>query len=209
MHLLPTGGTPQEVPKDLSGRHVVSTPVIGDPNFERTVIFILSFGDEGTLGVVLNRPQVRDQTPPAATEPRGAQQVLQNWQALILSTEPAQLFTGGPVSPDTIIGLAAAQTPDNTMAPIRHAPGTFTLDLDQDPDGLAVEPRHLRLFQGYAGWGPGQLEEEIRSGGWFVARATQSDLFTANPTELWSSVLKRQPGSRRWFSLYPDSPAAN
>lgn len=215
MHLLPTGGAPQEVPDDLSGRHIVSTPVIGDPNFERTVIFILSFGDEGTLGVVLNRPKIADESSPdsdagdAGDDGLQAHHVVGGWFPRLESTPPAQLFTGGPVSPETIIGLAAVQQPDDTMAPIRHAPGTFTVDLDQNPDELDVDVRHLRLFQGYAGWGPGQLEDEIRSGGWFVARATQGDVFTAEPAELWSAVLERQPGSRRWFSLYPDSPAAN
>ena len=67
----------------------------------------------------------------------------------------------------------------------------------------------LRVWTGYAGWAPGQLEEEIAQDAWFVVDAVESDVTTAEPSELWRAVLGRQPGTLAWFANFPDDPAQN
>ena len=67
----------------------------------------------------------------------------------------------------------------------------------------------LRVFRGYSGWGPGQLEGEIEAGAWLVLDPDPDDVFTADPDELWRSVLRRQPGRLAWLAGAPDDLAAN
>ena len=67
----------------------------------------------------------------------------------------------------------------------------------------------LRVFRGYAGWGPGQLEGEIEAGAWLVLDPEPTDLFTHEPDELWRVVLRRQPGRLAWLATAPDDLEAN
>ena len=67
----------------------------------------------------------------------------------------------------------------------------------------------LRVFRGYSGWGPGQLEGEIEAGAWLVLDPDPTDLFTGEPDELWRAVLRRQPGRLAWLADAPDDLAAN
>jgi putative transcriptional regulator len=67
----------------------------------------------------------------------------------------------------------------------------------------------VRIFRGYAGWGPGQLEGEIESGAWLVLDAEPDDVFAAEPDELWRSVLRRQGGRLAWLASAPDDLSAN
>jgi putative transcriptional regulator len=179
------------VREPLRGRLLVATPDLEDPNFFRTVVLVLEHGDEGALGVVLNRPAV-------GTTLTGA---LPAWAPL--AGEPAVLFVGGPVQPDAAIGLARrgeAGEPDG-FAPLFDDLGT--VDLERDPDAVRPRVDRLRVFAGYAGWGPGQLESELDAHGWFVVRADPSDPWTGTPEELWRGVLRRQPGKARLFADFP------
>lgn len=67
----------------------------------------------------------------------------------------------------------------------------------------------VRLFHGYAGWGPDQVDDEIEEGSWFVVDMTAEDVFTDVPDDLWHLVLGRQPQPLRWLAHYPDDPAVN
>ncbi len=67
----------------------------------------------------------------------------------------------------------------------------------------------LRVFRGYSGWGPGQLEDEIEAGAWLVLDPDPTDLFTSDPGDLWRNVLRRQPGRLAWLAQAPDDLIAN
>jgi putative transcriptional regulator len=69
--------------------------------------------------------------------------------------------------------------------------------------------RALRVFAGYAGWSPGQLEEELEEGSWLVLPARASDVFGDEPERLWSKVLRRQGGALAVLALLPDDPGMN
>ena len=169
----------------------MATPDLEDPNFFRTVVLVLEHSADGALGVVLNRPATGATV--LGTVPA--------WAAL--AEEPAVVFVGGPVQPDAAIGLARrgdATEPDG-FAPLFDDLGT--VDLQRDPDAVRPRVDRLRIFVGYAGWGPGQLESELDANGWFVARADPSDPWTATPEALWRAVLRRQPGKARLFADFP------
>jgi putative transcriptional regulator len=189
-------------PESLSGRLVVATPLLGDPNFRRTVILIVEDEpEEGTLGVVLNRP----------TEVQVGQ-VLESWTDLV--TGPTVVFKGGPVSPNSALALALAQGDDEPLG-WRSLDGSSLMsriglvDLEAPPELLAGGITSLRVFAGYAGWGPGQLQAEIDEGAWYVLPGEPADAFLAEPEQLWPAVLRRQGGDFAIVATYPDDPMLN
>jgi len=185
-----------------AGHLLVATPLLGDPNFRRTVILVVEDEpDEGTLGVVLNRP----------TEvPVG--QVLEPWTELV--TDPSVVFQGGPVSPTSALALAIVPGKDEPVG--WRALETSALmariglvDLDTPPQLLAGGIDSFRVFAGYAGWGPGQLRAEIEEGAWYVVPAEASDAFAPEPELLWQAVLRRAGGTLALVATYPDDPSLN
>ena len=180
----------------LSGRLLVAAPSLRDPNFERTVVLVIEDADEGALGVVLNRPS---ETDLAAALPR--------WEAV--AAEPSVVFVGGPVAPTAAIGLGAATAAGEVEGWRPLFAGIGSIDLEHDPEDLAVPVRDVRVFAGYAGWSSGQLEEEIGSGAWYVVDALPDDARSAEPDSLWSAVLRRQSGPLALVANFPPDPAMN
>jgi len=188
--------------ESLSGQLLVATPLLGDPNFRRTVILIVEDEpEEGTLGVVLNRP----------TEVQ-VEQVLESWTDLV--TGPSVVFRGGPVSPNSALALALAQGDDEPLGWRSLEGSSLTssiglVDLEAPPELLAGGITSLRVFAGYAGWGPGQLQSEIEEGAWYVLAGEPTDAFLAEPERLWQEVLRRQGGEFAIVATYPDDPLLN
>ena len=172
------------------GRLLVATPPLGDPNFDRSVVYMLEHTDDGAVGVVLNRPG-----PETAVDGLGA------WMERL--SPPYVVFGGGPVEPDALIALADADGVDPDSWSALRA-GVGTVDLSVDPDEVADVVHRLRIFRGYAGWGPGQLDAELDLGGWIVLAVEPEDVFTDDPDELWRRVLRRQPGRLAWLATCPD-----
>ena len=170
--------------ESLRGQLLVASPTLGDPNFSRTVVLLLEHNDEGAVGVVLNRP--------SELLVGGA---LPAWDTF--AARPSVVFVGGPVAEGTAICLGRSRGTDEVDV----------LDLERDPDDLA--PDQVRLFAGYAGWVPGQLEAEIAEDAWFVVDAEPDDVLSDDPDGLWARVLRRQPDPLRLFALYPPSPSVN
>jgi putative transcriptional regulator len=177
---------------------LVATPLLGDPNFERTVIFMLEDNEEGALGLVLNRPSPLDVTEP-----------LPDWSRLV--TTPSVVFVGGPVSRSSVIALAvrepAHELPEDAWTQVDGTVGV--LDLTADADLIGGGLAEVRVFAGYAGWGEGQLAGEIAEGAWFVVDALATDTFTNQPELLWRDVLRRQRDPLRQFANYPPDISAN
>jgi putative transcriptional regulator len=201
----PYAGEPE--PDVLPGHLLVATPTLGDPNFARRVILLLDHGAHGALGVVVDRPGGV-----------GVDQLLPQWHDL--ATPPAELFTGGPVARNSLIGLARLASRDHA---VEGAPGcpvgwrllvdddrpVGTVDLGADPAPYAGSIVGARLFSGYAGWETGQLEDEIDEDSWYVVRAEARDPISADPEGLWRRVLRRQGGALALVSGYPVDPTHN
>jgi putative transcriptional regulator len=178
------------------GQLLVATPMIGDGNFDRGVVFVIEHTADGTLGVVLNRPTGQAVEVPGAT-----------WTATL--GKPDVLFAGGPVSPETVLTLAH-------LKPGSEAPGwthvwdrVVTLDPEAEIEDVIPHVAGARLFAGYAGWSPGQLNTEVDSGAWFVVDADPHDILSSQPEGLWEFVLRRQGGTAAWFVNHPDDPSFN
>ena len=190
--------TEPRVATELTGRLLVATPALGDPNFARTVVLVLDHDESGALGVVVNRP---------TTVPVG--DVLPSWQPF--TTDPSVLFHGGPVAVDSALGLAVlpGQGQAEPLGWRRVVDGLGLIDLDAPPEMLAPDMADLRIFAGYAGWGTGQLEDELGEGAWYVLPCRAHDVFSLDPGSLWRAVLRRQGGELAMVSTYPDDPTLN
>lgn len=184
----------QTMTESLAGQLLLASPSLLDPNFARTVVLIGVHSEEGAMGVVLNRP---------STVTIGEAAPLLG--DAIEEDEP--VFVGGPVQPSSIVFL-----------------GEF---LDPSPAGLLVLGRigfpapeagieelieatsRQRVFAGYAGWGRGQLEQEIDGGDWIAQAALPEDIFSDSPEELWADVLTRKGGSYALIARMPLDPSVN
>lgn len=179
----------------LRGRLLVATPAIDSGPFLRSVVFLLDHDDAGALGVIVNRPLDSD-----------VDDVLPDWAGLV--NAPVCLFDGGPVAMDSALALGVVA---GTLGPPgwRQMAGRVGLvDLD-GPLPRGGELAGLRVFAGYAGWAPEQLEEELEEGAWIVVEASDSDLISPRPETLWRDVLRRQDGDLRFWTTFPDDPAIN
>jgi putative transcriptional regulator len=166
-----------------------------DPNFTRTVVLMLEHSSDGALGLVLNRPTeivARDALPSPLADALDDDELVHQ---------------GGPVQPEAVILLADFTDPDGAATITIGSVGV--VDPQADATGLPERVRAVRAFGGYAGWGAGQLEQEIREGAWIDVAAEPTDVFTAEPDGLWRRVLDRKGGAFRLFARMPDDPTLN
>ncbi len=177
-----------------AGRLLVASPLLGDPNFERSVILMLEHDSSSALGLVLNNPTLTR-----------VDEMLPQWSHVV--TDPDVFFIGGPVSHESVVCLGRSTDDDASFAKVVGDVGT--VDLNEHPETYPVALDEIRVFAGYSGWGPGQLEGELAQDAWFVVDAQDSDAFSAQPDDLWSTVLGRQRGPMAWLANYPVDPSLN
>lgn len=179
--------------ESLRGQLLIAGPDLWDPNFRRTVLFIGHHDEEGAVGVILNR--AADVTVAEAVPPLGS---------LVPADE--MLFIGGPVQPQAAVVVADFEDP--SVASILALETIGFLPPETGPD-VEAAIRRARVFAGYAGWGPGQLEAEMAEDSWIVEPARPSDVFAPDPSRLWEDVLKRKGFAFHLLRLMPFDPTAN
>ena len=178
----------------LRAQLLVASPQLVDPNFARTVVLITEHNDEGAMGIILNRPATTTVTE-AAPE-------------LEDLVEPGDdVFVGGPVQPSSVIVLAEWDAPNEAAVPIFD--GIGFVGADADPDELARTVSRARVFAGFAGWSPGQLEMELERDDWILEPALPEDVFARAPEQLWSDVLDRKGGEYALVARMPLDPSLN
>ncbi len=180
----------------VTGSLLVATPLLVDATFAQTVVLLLDHDEDGTLGVVLNRP-----TELAATDALPS--------VLGLPAEPAVLFEGGPVAPQNAIAVGSLASAEPDPLWFRRVFGQVGL---VDVDALESGEAHvhaMRIYAGYAGWSPGQLDAELAEGAWFVFPLLASDVFCPTPENLWRDVLRRQPAPLSFLSTWTPDPDSN
>jgi putative transcriptional regulator len=183
--------------ENATGKLLVATPRTGGQVFRRSVVLVLQHDGEGAQGVVLNHPL----NAPVSS-------VLPPWQDYV--TDPPNVFQGGPVALDSALGLVTVPGDHREPAGVRLLFGGLGLvDLDVPPVVVMPGVAGLRIFAGYAGWSQGQLEQEIREGGWYVVESEARDAFTGEPGTLWSTVLRRQRGNLAFVASLPEDPTLN
>jgi putative transcriptional regulator len=154
----------------LAGSFLVARRSLQDANFRRSVVLLLHHDAGGAFGLVVNRPALS----------KGL---------------PFPLFTGGPCEPQGLLILHghpewAEASPDRPAQEV--APGVFVGDASWVSGAGATPPGpslRYRLYLGYAGWGPGQLEGELAAGAWAVATASGELLFDTPVEDLWESLV--------------------
>jgi putative transcriptional regulator len=179
--------------QSLKGQLLIAGPTLVDPNFRRTVVLVGEHSEEGALGVVLNRASEAtvDEAVPELT-------------ALVETA--GQVHVGGPVQPSAIVVLADFVDPERAGSLVLESVGFLPAEVDPDELG---ELRRARVFAGYAGWGPGQLDGELEEGSWIVEPAQPDDVFTEDPEQLWAEVLRRKGGPYGVLALMPLDPSLN
>jgi putative transcriptional regulator len=179
------------VAESLRGSLLIAGPTLLDPNFRRTVVLVADHDEEGAMGVILNRPSGMTV---AASAP--------DLEPLVGGEVP--IFAGGPVQPTAGVVLAEVLEPEEPIfADVVLLPGLEELS---DNAGSA---QRLRVFAGYAGWGPGQLDGELERDDWIVEPARPDDVFSEDPESLWAEVLVRKGGQYALVARMPDDPSLN
>ena len=179
--------------QSFKGHLLIAGPALVDPNFRRTVVLVGEHSEEGALGLILNRPSeatVGEAVP----------------ELTMLADGIEHVHYGGPVQPSAIVVLADFVEPDRAGSLVLDSVGFLPSEVDPAELG---ELRRARVFAGYAGWGPGQLDGELEEGSWIVEPALADDVFTVEPDELWSAVLLRKGGPFGVLALMPLDPSLN
>jgi len=175
------------------GQLLIAGPGLVDPNFWRTVVLVVEHSDEGALGLVLNRPSETT-----------VGEAVSELEQLLEVDDP--LYVGGPVQPSALIVLAEFEQPSEAALIAFEDVGVLASGAQEDPD---LRVRRGRAFVGHAGWGPGQLDDEVERGDWILEPAQREDAFTGAPLELWSQVLTRKGGSYALVARMPPDPSVN
>ena len=179
--------------ESLQGNLLISSGGLYDPNFRHTVVLVGEHNADGALGVVLNR----------ATQVSVAESV----PLLGDLVPPGELlFQGGPVLPGGPVLLAELSRPDLADLLVFGSVGFLVGEVSAD-----IQPSILRarVFVGYSGWGPGQLEAEMAVDSWIIDPAREEDVFTEVPELLWSRVLQRKGPEYQNLSRMPYDPSMN
>jgi putative transcriptional regulator len=179
-----------------TGRLLVAEPQLGDPNFDRTVVLVLAHDHDGAHGLVLNRPT----DVPVV-------QALPSWAGAV--TPPGVVHIGGPVEEQTAwcLALVPDAEPADGFEPIIG--DLVQVEVDADPALLAARANAVRLYAGYSGWGPSQLEWELQQHAWIVVDAEPDDPFLPDGHALWKRILTRQGGSLARLANFPHDPSLN
>ncbi len=178
----------------LRGRLLIAGPTLLDPNFARTVVLIGEHNEDGALGVVLNRP--------SETTIGEAVPDLED-----LTHAGDAVHVGGPVQPSAVLVLAEYEQPDQAQQLVTGSVGFVAVE--DEGDRVATALGRARVFAGYAGWGPGQLEAELERDDWIIADSVEDDVFDDDAATLWSRVLDRQGGKLRLVARMPVDPSVN
>ena len=180
--------------ESIRGQLLIAGPRLGDPNFWRTVVLIVEHNDAGAFGLVLNRPS---ETTVGEAVPQLAE----------LVDPEDDVLVGGPVQQSGVIVLAEFEDPTDAALIAFEDVGIVGTSSEVIEHSAGV--RAARAFAGHAGWGPGQLDDEVERGDWILEPALRSDAFATDPSELWPAVLTRKGGSYALIARMPADPSLN
>ncbi|MEK6526773.1 MAG: YqgE/AlgH family protein [Nitrospirota bacterium] len=173
------------------GIFLIASPSLRDPNFRQSVVLLCEHGPEGALGVVVNRPTAMH-----------ISEVLP--QVPVLESQRHVLFSGGPVQPNHVLLLyrLTQEPPDTHHVFDGVYLGGDTTSLERvlaTPAGTEA----FRAYLGYSGWGPGQLEQEMKTGSWITLPADPTVVFEKDPSRIWPDILR---SLGKPYDLYADMP---
>jgi putative transcriptional regulator len=164
---------------DANAIFLVASPALRDPNFQEAVVLVTHSRDGAPWGVIINRPL---DVP--------LSEVFTEIETL--KKRKDVLFFGGPVARDGLVFLVrSSQPPPHAVSVLRDV---FVISDLEYVEKLLNRPepmRGLRVFSGYSGWAPGQLEWEIQRGGWYLLPADANSVFDRDPARIWPELIQR------------------
>lgn len=178
----PTGGAPLPPTQPAAGRVLIANPQLVDPGFGHSVVLLLAYSDHGAMGLMLNRPT---QVSLARLLPEELR-----WEDPELT-----VYRGGPVeSGELRLLVRSATTPAGAVGVLPQVYLAADLTTLHRLRERELSPSDVRAYAGYAGWAPGQLEQEIARGDWSLGHATASIVFEQRPERLWPRLIKQWGG---------------
>ena len=173
-----------------NGILLVAKPGMPDPNFSETVVLVAWAEDSSTVGVILNRPSMQQLVD-----------IAPNWPGAVDFKQP--IYSGGPVMRQVLVALFESKEEPKARA-FRVLPNLY---LSMHPGNLeplvARPPARMRLYAGFSGWAPRQLESEVDRGTWFMLRATEDVIFRKDTTGMWQELVEKAQGSRTFLDSPP------
>ena len=179
--------------KPEKGRLLISEPFLPDPNFERTVVLLCEYNDDGAFGFVINKPSILK-----------LNEIVEDLRFEELA------FVGGPVQQDTLHFLHRNAALENAVQ-IRdriYWGGDFELAIDLLKKGH-IDASRIRFYIGYSGWSEGQLNEEMNQKSWLTLEATRKLVFHRNIDEIWKDAVKSLGGDYSIMVNFPTDPQLN
>lgn len=161
------------------GKFLVASRSIGDQRFAETVILLVDYGSHGAVGIIINRPTKVgiSEALPHITE---------------LKDRKERLYFGGPVEADKMLMLVrSADKPGDSLHVFSDIYVSSNADLLRGIINEKAAAESFRVFAGYAGWAPGQLETELSAGAWEVKDASPDKVFDKNPADLWQTLTRK------------------
>jgi putative transcriptional regulator len=167
----------------LTGQLLVAAPGIGDPRFDGTVIYLIHHDRDGAFGLAINRPvsqrALADLLEAIGEDAKGV-------------TGNARIFSGGPMEPEIGFVLHTADYHDQRTIAVNRQ---FSVTSDKQilrAIGTGKGPKKSLIAFGYAGWGPGQLEDEMSHNDWYVTPAAATLLFDEDRDAVWQSAYDKR-----------------
>jgi putative transcriptional regulator len=164
-------------PPPAKDQMLVATELIQGDVFVKTVIVLMHHDSRGAMGFVVNRPT---EVPVA--------EVISDDDAL--SGYEGNIYWGGPVQMQSL--RAMLKTDDPPEGAERIVGSVYLVPVDDSLTDALDDPSNLRLYLGYAGWAPGQLDRELAMGSWIVVGASEERVFSREPTTLWKELAPRE-----------------
>ncbi len=168
------------------GVFLVAKPDLIDPNFLHTVILLVSYGKDGASGLIINRPTkiTIQQVIPDIKEPKNA---------------ASNIYFGGPVNRNNLFVLFTSdKKPEESLNPLGKVYFSGSKDVILSLLKSEDKKEKIRIYAGYAGWLPNQLEFEIKRGSWVIVEASEEMLFSDFPENIWPSIFKRPEEIMTW-----------
>jgi putative transcriptional regulator len=161
------------------GKLLVAARGLSDPNFAESVVLLIRYDQDGALGLIINR-----RTQAAISK------VLKDVDTAKRGSDP--VYLGGPVELDAVFALLRSQKkPDDGTSVLNEVYLLSSKAPLERAFAASSGPDDLRVYVGYTGWGEGQLENEIRLGGWWIFDANPGEVFDPDPGTVWSRLITR------------------
>lgn len=172
-----------ETEESFAGQLLVATEEMRDPRFMESVIYLVKHDAEGTLGLIINRPlaqgSIDDLLKGFGAESKGS-----NRQVVIHYGGPVSTLQGFVLHSDDVTVGSSTKVKDGIA---------MTSDIKMiEAIAAGKGPKQSLVLLGYAGWAPGQLQEEIKASAWFVIPADKSLIFGKDPEKKWSQAMERR-----------------